>query len=71
MVEDGHVVAIGEGEATITAKSNNGKTATCIVTVTKNQDDGDTVEYAIKFDANGGELDDGRNYFIQNYCALR
>ncbi len=33
--KNGNVKGIKEGSATITAKSNNGKTATCMVTVTK------------------------------------
>ncbi len=72
MVEDGHVVAIGEGEVTITAKSNNGKTATCSVTVIANQNDDDFIEYEIKFDANGGEFDDGTDTFetTAKWCDL-
>lgn len=37
-VEDGVVEAVGEGTATITAKSSNGKTAKCTVTVVDNRE---------------------------------
>ena len=39
----GTIVAISEGTATITVRTENGKTATCTVTVTKESGDGGTV----------------------------
>lgn len=68
MVEDGHVIAIGAGEATITAKSNNGKTATCKVTVLASPNGDDTIKYEIKFYANGGEFADGTT-LLKTYAS--
>ena len=58
VVEDGYVAAIGVGTTTITAKSNNGKTAKCEVTVKENKDDNFVLELDVKFDPNGGKFAD-------------
>ena len=59
VVEDGYVVTFGEGTTTITAKSSNGKTATCAVTVEASQDNPYVMQYDVKFDPNGGKFADG------------
>jgi len=51
-VSTGKVVAIKEGNVTISAKTSNGKTATCKVSVSKPAPQ----EYTITFDANGGTV---------------
>ena len=63
IVESGYVVTFGEGTTIITAKSNNGKNATCKVTVKAN--DYDNQILTVKFDPNGGKFADGKTEPIE------
>ena len=64
-VDGASVVAVAEGEATITVTAGNGKTASCKVTVEAAEEE-PPVQYTVTFYANGGEFNDGSEaYEIQ------
>ena len=61
-VNCGIVYAVAEGEAIITATTNNGLTATCTVTVEAKEQDPPTL-YNVTFNACGGEFEDGSDTY--------
>ncbi|MDE7168067.1 MAG: Ig-like domain-containing protein [Clostridia bacterium] len=60
-VDSGSVFALSEGSATITVRTNNGKTASCAVTVEAAEEP--PVQCTVTFYANGGEFDGGKDAY--------